>query len=226
MVDAMNLAILIGAGLIAVSVFTSLLAFRIGAPLLLIFLGIGLLAGGDGLVGLAFKDAGIAYFLGSIALAIILFDSGFETQFGTIRAAAWPSLVLATVGVVLTTLLVGAAAHHLLGFSWPQGMLMGAIVSSTDAAAVFFLLRVGGITLRDRVRSTQEDESGSNDPMAIFLTLTLVELIAQGAPTEAPTARGMWSQALERQPRRTKILAAMPQAASPSPPNQPSTQHR
>ncbi len=181
MLEAMNLAILIGAGLIAISVFTSLISFRVGAPLLLVFLGVGLLAGEDGLLGLPFDNAGAAYFIGSIALAIILFDSGFETSLSTVRAAAWPSITLATVGVLLTTGLVGIAAHYLLGLSWLQRMLMGAIVSSTDAAAVFFLLRVGGITLRDRVRSTLEIESGSNDPMAIFLTVTLVELIALGA---------------------------------------------
>ncbi|HSK41010.1 MAG TPA: potassium/proton antiporter [Arenibaculum sp.] len=187
MLEAMNLAILIGAGLIAVSVLTSLISFRVGAPLLLVFLGIGLLAGEDGPGGLVFDDAGAAYFIGSVALAIILFDSGFETRLGTVRVAAWPSVTLATAGVLLTTGLVGAAAHYLLDLPWLHAMLMGAIVSSTDAAAVFFLLRVGGITLRDRVRSTLEIESGSNDPMAIFLTLTLVELIAQGASPEALT---------------------------------------
>jgi potassium/hydrogen antiporter len=184
MLDAMNLAILIGAGLIAVSVFTSLISFRVGAPLLLVFLAVGLLAGEDGIGGINFDDAASAYFIGSIALAIILFDSGYETRLQTIRVAAWPSLVLASVGVLLTTGLVGAATHWLFGLPWLESLLMGAIVSSTDAAAVFFLLRVGGIALRDRVRSTLEIESGSNDPMAIFLTLSLVELIAQGASLE------------------------------------------
>lgn len=181
MLVAMNLAILIGAGLVAVSVFTSLVSFRVGAPLLLVFLAVGLLAGQDGIGGINFNDAANAYFIGSIALAIILFDSGYETRLQTFRVAAWPSLVLATAGVLLTTGLVGAATHWLFGLDWLESLLMGAIVSSTDAAAVFFLMRVGGITLRDRVRSTLEIESGSNDPMAIFLTLTLVELIAQGA---------------------------------------------
>lgn len=184
MFEAMNLAILIGAGLIAISTFTSLISFRIGAPLLLVFLAVGLGAGVDGPGGLVFDDAPAAYFIGSLALAVILFDSGFNTQIRSIRIALAPALVLATVGVILTASFVGVAAHYLLPLPWLEALLLGAIVSSTDAAAVFFLLRVGGITIRERVRSTLEIESGSNDPMAIFLTITLVELIASGARPE------------------------------------------
>ena len=183
MFEAMNLAILIGAGLIAVSTFTSLISFRIGAPLLLVFLAVGLLAGEDG-AGLHFDDADAAYFIGSVALAVILFDSGFNTNFRSVRAALGPALALASVGVILTAGLVGAVAHYVLDLPWLEALLLGAIVSPTDAAAVFFLLRVGGITVRDRVRWTLEVESGSNDPMAIFLTITLVEIIASGATTE------------------------------------------
>ncbi|HET6468567.1 MAG TPA: potassium/proton antiporter [Geminicoccaceae bacterium] len=178
MLEGMNLVILIGAGLIALSIFTSLASFRIGAPLLLVFLSLGLLVGEDGL-GLEFDNAPVAYFIGSIALAIILFDSGFATRLRTLRVAAAPAVVLATVGVVLTSALMAVAAHALLGLGWIEALLMGAVVGSTDAAAVFFLLRVGGITLRERVRSTLEIESGSNDPMAIFLTITLVELLLE-----------------------------------------------
>ncbi|WP_158045795.1 potassium/proton antiporter [Skermanella pratensis] len=185
MIDMMSLAILVGAGLIAISVLTSLISFRVGAPLLLVFLGVGLLAGEDGIGGIDFDNAGLAYFVGSIALAIILFDSGFETRWQTVKAAAWPSLTLATVGVVLTTGLVGAVAHVAFGMPLLESLLMGAIVSSTDAAAVFFLLRVGGINIRERVRSVLEIESGSNDPMAIFLTITLVELIAGGGSAQS-----------------------------------------
>ncbi|WP_349360184.1 potassium/proton antiporter [Stappia sp.] len=180
MLETLNLVILIAAGLIAVSVFTSLISFRVGAPLLLVFLLVGLAAGEDGPGGIAFSDTRSAYFIGSIALAIILFDSGFRTRFATFRLAAAPALVLATVGVAVTAGLVGAAAHHLLGWSWIEALLLGAIVGSTDAAAVFFLLRVGGIHLREMISATLEVESGSNDPMAIFLTLTLVGLIASG----------------------------------------------
>ncbi len=178
MIDVINLSILIGAGLFAASVMTSLISFRIGAPLLLIFLGVGLLAGEDGLLGIQFSNAPVAFFIGSIALAVILFDSGFETPFHSFKMAAWPALTLATVGVVITTGLVGIVAAVLLPLSFTEGLLMGAIISSTDAAAVFFLMRVGGITIRDRVRSTLEIESGSNDPMAIFLTIALVQVVA------------------------------------------------
>ena len=181
MFEAMNLAIMIGAGLITISTFTSLISFRVGAPLLLVFLAVGLAAGEDGFGGLVFDDAPAAYFIGSLALAVILFDSGFNTRFQAVRAAFGPALVLATVGVLLTAGLVAVAASFLLGLTWLEAAILGAIVSSTDAAAVFFLLRVGGITVRDRVRSTLEVESGSNDPMAIFLTVTLVEIAASGS---------------------------------------------
>jgi len=186
MLDVIFTAILLGAGLITAAVLTSLIAFRVGAPLLLVFLGVGLLAGEDGL-GLRFDDARLAYFIGSLALAVILFDSGFRTRFSSFRVAAGPAITLATLGVLLTTVLVGVAARFLLGLPWLYAFLIGAIISSTDAAAVFFLLRVGGITIRDRVRSTLEVESASNDPMAIFLTVTLVEMILAGeAGLEAP----------------------------------------
>jgi cell volume regulation protein A len=180
MLETLNLVILISAGLVAVSVFTSLVSFRIGAPLLLVFLLVGIAAGEDGPGGIAFSDARAAYFIGSIALAIILFDSGFRTRMGTLKLAAAPALVLATVGVGLTAGLVGAAAHYLFGWPWTDGLLLGAIVGSTDAAAVFFLLRVGGVHLREMISATLEVESGSNDPMAIFLTMTLVGLITAG----------------------------------------------
>jgi len=182
MLDLIFPAFLIAAGLVLVSVMTSALAFRFGAPLLLVFLGIGLLAGEDGL-GISYDDAESAYFIGSLALAIILFDSGFDTKLRSFRQAAAPAITLATLGVALTAGLVGVVAHYVFGLPWLESFLLGAIVGSTDAAAVFFLLRVGGITIRDNVRSTLEVESGSNDPMAIFLTVMLLELIlAQEAP--------------------------------------------
>jgi cell volume regulation protein A len=188
MLETMYLAILIGAGLVMAAVFTSWFAFRFGAPILLIFLAIGLIAGEDGL-GIEFDNAEAAYFLGSIALAIILFDSGFSTKLQTFRQAALPATVLATVGVVLTTAILGLAARLVLGLPWLASFLLGAVVSSTDAAAVFFLLRVGGIHVRDRVRAVLEVESGANDPMAIFLVITFVELMTMGTP-EAGLALG------------------------------------
>ncbi|WP_297003774.1 MULTISPECIES: potassium/proton antiporter [unclassified Thalassospira] len=180
MIESMNLVILIASILVVVAVFTSLVSFRVGAPLLLVFLFVGLGAGEDGIGGIMFDNAPLAYFIGSIALALILFDSGFETQLRTLKIAAGPSLVLATIGVMITTGVIGGVTWLVLDVPWLVALLFGAIVSSTDAAAVFFLLRVGGINLRDRTRSTLEVESGSNDPMAVFLTISLVELIILG----------------------------------------------
>jgi cell volume regulation protein A len=184
MIDAIYIATLVSMILVLLATFSSLIAFRFGAPLLLLFLGIGLIAGVDGL-GIAFDNGPAAYFIGSLALALILFDSGFGTPMQAFRQAAAPAIVTATIGVLITASLVAMAAHYFLGVSFIEGLLLGAIVSSTDAAAVFFLLRVGGINIRDRVRSTLEVESGSNDPMAIFLTITLVQIVSSGAGFES-----------------------------------------
>ncbi|MGX5664682.1 potassium/proton antiporter [Rhizobium daejeonense] len=170
---------LVATALVLLAAFSSLIAFRFGAPLLLLFLVIGLLTGTDGL-GIEFSNNSLAYVLGSIALAIILFDSGFGTSLQSFKLSAVPSLTLSTVGVLLTATLFGLVAQLLLGFSFMEGMLLGSIVASTDAAAVFFLLRIGGINIRDKVRSTLEVESGTNDPMAIFLTMALVQLLSTG----------------------------------------------
>jgi len=184
MEQSIYLATLVGTALVLAAAFSSLIAFRFGAPLLLLFLGLGLAAGVDGL-GIEFDNARVAYFVGSLALAVILFESGFGTPLTALRQAALPALSLATVGVLLTSGLFGVAAYYLTGFSWLESFLLGAAVASTDAAAVFFLLRAGNLQLRDRVRSTLEIESGTNDPIAIFLTITLVEVIAVGADPEA-----------------------------------------
>lgn len=184
MFEPMNLAIFIGSALVVAAVFTSLISFRFGAPLLLVFLVIGLLAGEDGPLGINFDNSRAAFFVSSIALAIILFDSGFETRLSTLKIAAAPALTLATAGVLITAVFVGLAANLFFGYTLAEGVLLGAIIGSTDAAAVFFLLRVGGITLRDRVRSTLEVESGSNDPIAIFLTLALVAWLSDATANE------------------------------------------
>ncbi|GEO87399.1 MULTISPECIES: potassium/proton antiporter [Alphaproteobacteria] len=170
---------LVATALVLLAAFSSLIAFRFGAPLLLLFLLIGLVTGVDGL-GIEFSDNAFAYELGSIALAVILFDSGYGTSLQSFKLSAIPALTLATGGVLLTAGLFGLMAHLLLDFSLLEGLLLGSIVASTDAAAVFFLLRIGGINIRDRVRSTLEVESGTNDPMAIFLTMALVQLLSGG----------------------------------------------
>ncbi len=184
MEQSIYLATLVGTALVLAAAFSSLIAFRFGAPLLLLFLGLGLAAGTDGL-GIEFDNAHVAYFVGSLALAVILFESGFGTPLSALRQAAMPALSLATAGVLLTAGLFGVAAYYLTGFSWLESFLLGAAVASTDAAAVFFLLRAGNLQIRDRVRSTLEIESGTNDPIAIFLTIMLVEVIAVGADPEA-----------------------------------------
>ena len=184
MLETLFAATIIGSVLVLFAAFSSLIAFRLGAPLLLLFLCIGLLVGEDGL-GLYFDDAPLAYAIGSIALAIILFDSGFNTSLATFRQAAAPAITLATVGVLLTAGLFGLAASALLGVPTLEGLLLGSIVASTDAAAVFFLLRAGGVNLRDKVRSLLEIESGTNDPMAIFLTIALVAVIGEGGGLDA-----------------------------------------
>src|SRR5262245_12331090 len=169
----MNIAsqvILLGASLLLLSIFVGLVSSRIGAPLLLVFLGLGMVFGEDGPVGIHFDNYQIAYLIGSLSLAIILFDGGLRTQLRSFKLAAGPALLLATLGVALTALLTGIAAQLLFGLSWLEGFLVGAIAASTDAAAVFFLLRLHGLELKERARAVLEVESGLNDPMAIFLT--------------------------------------------------------
>lgn len=172
-----------GAVLVLAGIGSSLIATRFGAPLLLVFLVLGMLVGEDGPIGVAFDNVGLAYGIGSFALAIILFDGGLRTRIAHVRNALAPAVTLATVGVLLTTALTALAAMWLLQLSLIQGLLLGAVVSSTDAAAVFFLLRANGLHLQRRVGATLEVESGSNDPFAVFLTLTLSGWLAtRGSP--------------------------------------------
>jgi cell volume regulation protein A len=140
----------------------------------LVFLLVGVLAGSEGIERLAFEDYGLSFRIGTIALVLILFDGGLNTSAAALKRYAAPAGILATVGVIGTAALTGVAAH-LLGFSWRSAMLLGAIVSSTDAAAVFAVLRGSGIQLKRRVGITLEAESGVNDPVAVFLTTTLIE---------------------------------------------------
>jgi potassium/hydrogen antiporter len=176
-----NQVIFLGALLVTLSIFAGLLSSRLGVPLLLVFLGLGMLVGEDGPGGIHFNDHLSAYVVGSIALALILFDGGLNTSRANMRRARWPALALATLGVLLTAVITGAFASWALGLHWLQGLLMGSIVASTDAAAVFLLLHTRGMRLRERIGATLEIESGLNDPMAVFLTLVCVELIAAGA---------------------------------------------
>src|SRR5688572_18082459 len=160
-----NDIILLGALLLLTAIVASAFSSRLGAPVLLAFLVLGMLAGEDGPGGIQFDDVYASQLVGCIALALILFDGGMRTQREVFRVGLWPAISLATVGVAVTALIVGLVAADLLGLHWIQGLLIGAIVGSTDAAVVFSLLHAHGIAPKQRVASTLEIESGSNDPM-------------------------------------------------------------
>lgn len=193
--SAMNEILLIGALLLLGSIVLGAISSRLGLPFLLVFLVVGMLAGEDGLGGIAFDDYRLSLLIGNLALAIILLDGGLRTRLATFRVALRPSLALATLGVMISAGLVGVAAVVLLGVDWRTGLLLGAIVGSTDAAAVFAMLRNSGIRLNERVESTLEIESGANDPMAVFLTIVLIESILR---PDGLTAAGLLLDLLQQ----------------------------
>lgn len=178
--EVSNYIILAIGSLLLASVFANLLSARVGMPLLLAFLALGMLVGEEGIIGFQYDDVQGAHFIGSLALAVILFDGGMRTEVATFRVGLRPALLLSTFGVLISSLLTGLVAMWVFGLHWMEGMLIGAIVGSTDAAAVFSLLRNQGIELKQRIAATLEIESGSNDPMAIFLTIMLVEALVSG----------------------------------------------
>lgn len=178
--DTVSIAILLGSLLVLAGILSSLIALRFGAPLLLVFLFVGMLAGEGGPGGISFSDVGTTYLVGSIALALILFDGGLRTRFAAFRNVLAPSLVLATLGVLLTALIIAPVAKYVLGIGWLEALLVGSVIASTDAAAVFFLINAKGLRLRPRVRALLEVESGTNDPFAVFLTLLLLEMLLAG----------------------------------------------
>ncbi len=178
--DSVSIGILLGALLVLAGILSSLIAMRFGAPLLFVFLLVGMLAGEAGPGGIMFDDVRTAYIVGSVALALILFDGGLRTRFATFRSVLAPSVVLATIGVLLTAALTAPVAAYLIDMGWIEALLVGAVVASTDAAAVFFLIHARGLRLRPRVGAVLEVESGSNDPFAVLLTILLVEFLTVG----------------------------------------------
>lgn len=174
--------------LLFLGIVSSKLSARIGMPVLVLFLAVGMLAGSEGLGGIAFEDYPLANSIGSAALALILFDGGLRTSVRAIRTALAPALALATAGVALTALLTGLVAAWVLQIPLWHGILLGSIVGSTDAAAVFSILRTSRLKLPARLSGTLELESGSNDPMAIFLTLGIIGILTHQMTTATDLA--------------------------------------
>lgn len=191
---SINTLLLLAGLLLFLSVLASTLSARLGLPLLLIFLGVGMLAGEDGPGGIRFDDFGLSFLIGNLALAVILLDGGLRTRVASFRVALWPSAALATWGVIATAGLLGAFCTWLLGVDWRYGLLLGAIVGSTDAAAVFNLLRHSGVRLNERVGATLEIESGANDPMAILLVTLLVGILTGTSEATAGAILGQLVQ--------------------------------
>ncbi len=169
--------ILVTGVLLLLGLVSSKLSARLGMPVLVLFLLVGMIAGSEGIGGLEFEDYGLAHGIGTVALALILFDGGLGTSVGAIRVSWKPSLLLATVGVLVTAVITGVAASWILDISLLEGLLLGSIVGSTDASAVFAVLRWGGVGLPKRIAAVLEVESASNDPMAIFLTIGCLEVL-------------------------------------------------
>ncbi|MBE7170271.1 MAG: potassium/proton antiporter [Williamsia sp.] len=179
MIEAGNL-LLIGSILLLISVVAGKTTNKLGVPTLIFFLVVGVLAGSEGIGGIHFDNAAVAQFIGITALNFILFSGGLDTHWKSIQPVLWKGITLSTLGVFLTALSVGVFVHFVFGFTLAEGLLLGSIVSATDAAAVFSILRNKGIGLKGNLRPLLELESGSNDPMAYFLTITLTAVVASG----------------------------------------------
>jgi len=198
--QATALVLVVFGSLIAFSVLFSRTIDRLGIPIVLLFIVLGMLGGSEGLGGLHFDDYAMAVRLGTIALVLILFDGGLNTSMASVRSVLAPASVLATFGVALTAGLVTLAARG-LGLGWTESLLLGAVVSSTDAAAVFAVLRGGRLQLEPRVGRLIEVESCINDPMAVILTMTLIEIVSLPEVS--------WGQAVLAIPAQLAIGAAI-----------------
>jgi NhaP-type Na+/H+ and K+/H+ antiporter len=171
--------ILLGGALGLLSILAGLISRRVGAPMLLVFLALGMLAGEDGVLGIPYDDFTSAYLIGSVALAVILFEGGLKTPVSMLRLAFWPATVLATIGVAVTAVILGIVVSLVDNVPLLGALLAGSAAAPTDAAAVGVLLRRAGAALPQRLLALLEIESGLNDPMSVFLTLLLLRLIAE-----------------------------------------------
>lgn len=169
--------LLIGSLLLLISIFAGKTSYKFGVPTLVLFLLIGILAGSEGIGGINFNDPSLAQFIGIVALNFILFSGGLDTSWKSIKPVMWQGISLSTLGVLITALSVGVFVSFITDFTIYEGLLLGAIVSSTDAAAVFSILRSKNLGLKSKLRPTLELESGSNDPMAYFLTIAFLGLV-------------------------------------------------
>ncbi len=174
---ALEYILLIGSALILISIVIAKLTDNLGLPTLLLFLGIGMLAGSEGPGRIYFNDAALAQSIGVIALVFILFAGGLDTNWNSVRPVFTHAASLATVGVLVTAITVGIFTHYVLQLPILVSMLLGAIISSTDAAAVFSVLRSKNVSLRGKLKPLLELESGSNDPMAVFLTIGILQIL-------------------------------------------------
>ncbi len=187
-------AMLVAGVVVVIAILATRLSVRLGVPALILFLGTGMLAGSEGIGGIWFDDPALTWMVGTVALAILLFSAGLDTPLDHVRPVLAPGLVLASVGVAVSTGLTAVFYAQLFDRPLGEGILLGAIVSSTDAAAVFGVLRSTGIRLRGRIQPLLEMESGSNDPVAIFLTLAATAAVAGTAPSLGAVASGMAGQ--------------------------------
>lgn len=175
--QAIEIYLLITAFLLLLSVVASKLSTKFGIPSLFIFLALGMLAGSDGILGIYFDNVEIAQNIGTLALIFILFGGGLDTTWKAIKPVLKDGIILATIGVFFTAFMVAIGVYYLFDFTFLEALLLGAIISSTDAAAVFAILRAKGIALKKRITPLLELESGSNDPMAIFLTIAILQIL-------------------------------------------------
>ena len=184
--------ILLGGMLGLLSIIAGLISRRVGAPMLLVFLALGMLAGEDGVLGIPYDDFTSAYLIGSVALAVILLEGGLKTPLAMLRLAFWPAAVLATIGVAVTAAILGIVVWLVDGLPLVAALLAGSAAAPTDAAAVAVLLRRAGAALPERLLALLEVESGLNDPMAVFLTLLLLRLIAEPGSVDSGEAALMF----------------------------------